>query len=158
MAFVLRLTANGPGGSIVKAGDVLATLVPDTQDRAVELYLRGIDAPLVQVDQTVRLQFEGWPAVQFAGWPSIAVGTFAGRVALVDSAYDDTGQLRALIVPTAKEPWPEGRFLRQGVRAQGWVLLSQVRLGFEVWRRLNGFAPSLPAAQKDKATKGKGGQ
>lgn len=142
---VLRVIANAPGGAIVKAGDILATLVPHTADRAVELFVQGIDAPLVQLDQRVRLQFEGWPAVQFSGWPSIAIGTFGGRVALVDSASDEHGRLRVLIVPD-DEAWPEPRFLRQGFRAQGWVLLSQVRLGYELWRRLNGFAASLPAA------------
>jgi adhesin transport system membrane fusion protein len=146
---VLRVIANSPGGAIVKSGDILATLVPETQDRAVELYVDGMDAPLIQADQKVRLQFEGWPALQFSGWPSVAVGTFAGRVALLDSANDDKGRLRALIVPS-DEPWPDTRFLRQGVRAQGWVLLSQVRLGFELWRRLNGFTPSLPDAPKSE--------
>ena len=31
------------------------------------------------------------------------------------------------------------RFLRQGVRVNGWVLLSQVTLGYELWRIFNGF-------------------
>lgn len=149
---VLRVIANAPGGTMVKSGDVLATLVPQTEDRAVELYTDGMDAPLVQLGQQVRLQFEGWPAVQFAGWPSIAVGTFAGKVMMVDGASDDKGRLRILVLPDG-EKWPEGRFLRQGVRAQGWVLLSRVRLGFEVWRRLNGFAPSLPEQPEEKAAK-----
>jgi len=143
---VLRIVATAPGGSIVKSGDVLATLVPQTDDRAVELFISGLDAPLIQANQSVRLQFEGWPAVQFAGWPSIAIGTFAGRVAVVDSASDEKGRLRVLVVPA--EPWPDARFLRQGVRAQGWNLLARVRLGFEVWRRLNGFAPALPEQPK----------
>lgn len=147
---VLRVIANAPGGTIVKSGDILATLVPETEDRAVELFTDGMDAPLIQVGQTVRLQFEGWPAVQFAGWPSIAVGTFGGQVALVDAASDDQGRLRVLVLP-GSNTWPESRFLRQGVRAQGWVLLAQVRLGFEVWRRLNGFAPALPEKPEDTA-------
>ena len=37
--------------------------------------------------------------------------------------------------------WPDGRYLRQGVRANGWVLLRQVPLGYEIWRQLNGFPP-----------------
>jgi hypothetical protein len=53
--------------------------------------------------------------------------------------------------------WPEERFLRQGVRANGWVLLEQVPLWFEVWRKLNGFPPTVemePA--KGEKTAGKG--
>lgn len=49
----------------------------------------------------------------------------------------------AIIVPDGKEPWPSGRFLRQGTRAQGWVLLNRVRLGYEMWRRFNGFPPAI---------------
>jgi adhesin transport system membrane fusion protein len=35
--------------------------------------------------------------------------------------------------------------MRQGVRAVGWVLLDEVSLGFELWRQLNGFPPSVSA-------------
>jgi len=138
---VFRLVAN-QGGEIVKAGDPLLTLVPDTRDRAVELWVDGNDAPLIQPEAPVRLQFEGWPAVQFAGWPSVAVGTFGGKVALVDATDDGQGRFRLLVVPDeTDEPWPDVRFLRQGVRAKGWVLLNQVALGYEIWRQLNGFPP-----------------
>lgn len=140
---VFRLIAN-EGGEIVKAGDPLLVLVPDTTDRAVELWVNGNDAPLITAGAPVRLQFEGWPAVQFAGWPSVAVGTFGGRVALVDSTDDGKGKFRLLVVPDPQDgPWPETRFLRQGVRAKGWVLLNQVSIGYEVWRQLNGFPPVI---------------
>jgi hypothetical protein len=39
--------------------------------------------------------------------------------------------------------WPSDRFLRQGVRANGWILLERVPLWYEVWRRLNGFPPAI---------------
>ena len=42
---VLRLIAR-QGGEMVKAGDPIAQFVPDTEARAVELWLDGIDAPL----------------------------------------------------------------------------------------------------------------
>ena len=29
----------------------------------------------------------------------------------------------------------------KAVRANGWVLLDEVGLGYELWRRLNGFPP-----------------
>jgi len=130
------------GTGILKAGDPIATIVPDTKDRAVEIWLSGNDAPLVEPGRHVRLQFEGWPAVQFSGWPAVAVGTFGGEVISVDAIDDGMGKFRALVLPdSTDDPWPEDRFLRQGVRANGWVLLEQVPLWFEIWRRLNGFPP-----------------
>jgi multidrug efflux pump subunit AcrA (membrane-fusion protein) len=139
---VLRLIAN-QGGEQVKAGDSLAVLVPDTEERAVELWIDGNDMPLVHEGRQVRLQFEGWPAVQFSGWPSVAVGTFGGRVALVDATDNGKGKFRVLILPDEGEAWPSGAYLRQGVRANGWVLMETVPLGWELWRQFNGFPPTL---------------
>lgn len=147
---VFRLVAN-QGGEIVKAGDPLLVLVPNTQDRAVEMWMDGNDAPLVSPGDNVRLQFEGWPAVQFSGWPAVAVGTFGGKVALIDATDDGRGKFRIVVVPDGEEPWPDVRFLRQGVRAKGWVLLKQVSLGYELWRQLNGFPPVI-ADQEPKGT------
>lgn len=152
---VLRLVAN-QGGEQVKQGDPLLVLVPETNQRAVEMWVDGNDAALITPGRHVRLQFEGWPAVQFSGWPSAAVGTFGGRVAFVDAADDGQGDFRIVVLPDEEdEPWPTGRYLRQGVRANGWVLLDQVSLGFELWRQLNGFPPAIsppppaPGAQGD---------
>lgn len=135
-------------GSVqVSRGQVLAMLVPFTQRRAVELTVDGNDAALISPGRPVRLQFEGWPAVQFAGWPSVAVGTFGGRVAFVAPTDDGVGDFRVVVVPDEDdEPWPETRFLRQGTRAKGWVLLEEVTVGFEIWRQLNGFPPSFRRA------------
>jgi len=142
------------GGEQVTRGEVLAVLVPNTEDRAVELYVDGNDASLVKVGSAVRLQFEGWPAVQFSGWPSVAVGTFGGRVAFVDAADDGRGDFRIVVVPDPEDlPWPAASYLRQGVLAKGWVLLNQVSLGFEVWRQFNGFPPTTsppPMATSNK--------
>lgn len=137
-----RLLVN-QGTEQVKDGDPIAVLIPETADLAVELKIDGNDIPLVQIGDQVRLQFEGWPAVQFAGWPSVAVGTFGGRVALVDPTDDGLGKFRILVRPDGDEDWPAGRYLRQGVRTKGWVLLRDTRLAFEVWRRLNGFPQTL---------------
>lgn len=140
-------------GQMVKEGDELFTLVPDTRERAVELWVSGNDTPLVQPGDHVRMQFEGWPAVQFAGWPSVAVGTFGGQVASIDATDDGTGKFRLLVKQDDDDPWPSARFLRQGVRANGWVMLSRVRLGYEVWRQLNGFPPVV--AKNAAAAEGK---
>jgi multidrug efflux pump subunit AcrA (membrane-fusion protein) len=142
------------GGPVIKTGDVLAQLVPDTQMRAVELWIDGNDMPLIHEGQEVRLQFEGWPAVQFAGWPSVAVGTFGGKVGSVDSAGSDTGKFRILVFPEGGEyHWPAVQYLRQGVRVQGWVLLGRVRLGFELWRKINGFPASVEAPESSMMQK-----
>ncbi|MDP3278112.1 MAG: biotin/lipoyl-binding protein [Deltaproteobacteria bacterium] len=158
---VLRLTA-AQGTEMVKAGDPIATLIPDTQERAVELWVDGNDVPLIFEGRHVRLQFEGWPAVQFSGWPSVSVGTFGGRVALVDATDDGRGKFRVVVVPDGHEPWPAQRYLRQGVRANGWFLLDRVRIGWELWRQFNGFPPAMStppstAPQATRASSSSGG-
>ncbi len=143
---VLRLMVN-TGGEMVKAGDPLLVLVPDTEERAVELWVDGNDVPLLREDRHVRIQFEGWPAIQFSGWPRASIGTFGGRVAVIDAADNGRGQFRVIVVPAGREGWPSGRYLRQGVRANGWILLNRVRLGYELWRRFNGFPPTVNPAE-----------
>ena len=150
--YVVHISSN-IGTQMVKKGDPICTIVPDTKDRAVQIWLNGNDAPLVEAGRHVRLQFEGWPAVQFAGWPSVAVGTFGGTIVSLDMVDNGKGKFRCQVLPdhTDTQPWPEERFLRQGVRANAWVLLDQVPLWFEVWRQLNGFPPTVEV-EADKAS------
>jgi len=146
--------SGGLGARIVAIGDELAVMVPDTESRAIELWIDGNDLPLMSEGRAVRVRFEGWPAVQFVGWPSVAVGTFGGRIAVVDSSTVRVGQFRVLVTPDPTEPaWPPAERLRQGLRAQGWILLDEVRLGWELWRRSNGFPQSI--ARPDKNNSGK---
>ena len=91
--------APNQGTQMLKAGDSLCTIVPQTSERAVAIMLDGNDAPLVAPGRHVRLQFEGWPAVQFAGWPSVAIGTFGGEVISVDATDDGKGKFRVLVEP-----------------------------------------------------------
>ena len=136
------------GTAVLKEGDPICRIVPETSERVVQLWLDGNDAPLVEPGRHVRLQFEGWPAIQFAGWPSVAVGTFGGEILSVDATDDGAGKFRVLVRPASdSEVWPEERFLRQGVRANGWVLLNRVPLWYEVWRQLNGFPPVVSMDQ-----------
>lgn len=140
---VLRLLAN-PGAEMLKPGQALAIFVPDTAERAVELWVDGNDLPLIVRDRRVRLQFEGYPAIQFGGWPEFSVGSFGGRVVLIDATDDGKGHFRILVRPDLEDnAWPSVRFLRQGVRVNGWVLLGQVTLGYELWRIFNGFPPLI---------------
>ncbi|MCA8984889.1 MAG: HlyD family efflux transporter periplasmic adaptor subunit [Planctomycetaceae bacterium] len=154
--YVVRINPN-LGTAVLKQGDPICTIVPDTADRIAQIWLSGNDAPLVEPGRHVRLQFEGWPALQFAGWPSVAVGTFGGEVISVDAVDDGKGKFRVLIRPAQDDHrWPEGRFLRQGVRANAWVLLDQVPLWYEVWRRLNAFPPVVNLdPEEEKPSKSK---
>ncbi len=159
-------------GTFLRAGSPLCTIIPETESRMVEVWLDGNDMPLVTARETdangrvvhegspVRVQFEGWPAIQFVGWPSVAVGTFGGEVVLVDPTDNGKGQFRVLVAPnpdvveedgkSVERRWPGTRWLRQGVRANGWVLLRRVPLWFEVWRRINGFPPVVDVREPDK--------
>ena len=164
---VLRLHG-GSGAGNIKVGDPLVTLVPETDQRAVELFIDGNDMPLMEAGDPVRLVFEGWPALQFVGLRGGAsTGTFPGRLAFVDATDDGKGAFRVVVLPDEDgAPWPDAHVLRQGVRAKGWVLLGQVSLGYELWRQINGFPalpsvekgvkPTLPSGKKPKAPSGLG--
>jgi multidrug efflux pump subunit AcrA (membrane-fusion protein) len=149
---VLRLHG-GPEGTQIKPGDTLVTLVPETKDRAVAIDIDGNDVPLISKGDEVRVLFEGWPAIQFSGWPELSTGTFPARVAFIDATDNGKGKFRIVVVPDPEGPeWPSGDRLRQGVRARGFVLLSRVTVGYELWRQINGFPPLPP----DDLDKGKG--
>ncbi|MEZ4818402.1 MAG: RND transporter [Bdellovibrionota bacterium] len=142
---ILRVV-HGSGSIFVQEGEELAVFVPKASQPAVELFVPGNDLPLVYPGRHVRLQFEGWPAVQFSGWPSVAIGTFGGIVSVVDPSATFDGKFRVIIVPDGENTWPDSRYLRQGTRVYGWVLLDTVKLGYELWRQFNGFPPSMDHA------------
>lgn len=162
---IVRIGATVGAGQTVKAGDKLAEIFPETSDQAVELTLRGADAPLVAVGRPVRLQFNGFPAVQITGIPRAAYGTFAGRIAAIDPVDDGSGNVRVWVLPDtaaiaagAEQPWPSPRILRPGTDAAGWVLLDTVPLWWEIWRQFNAFPPTVrqdptqPYAAKEGST------
>ncbi len=151
---IFRLLAN-PNAEMIKSGQPLAILVPDTQERAVELWVDGNDLPLIVTGSHTRLQFEGYPAIQFGGWPEFSAGSFGGQVVLIDATDDGKGHFRIVITADSNDiPWPDPRFLRQGVRVNGWVLLGRVTLGYELWRIFNGFPP-LVLPEPELATNSK---
>jgi adhesin transport system membrane fusion protein len=152
---MVHRVSGGEGGEQVKVADHLLWLVPDIRERAVEIFIDGNDVPLVHPGRVVRLQFEGWPAVQWSGWPSVAVGTFGGVVDAVDNAADERGRFRVIVIPAPGGAWPDGVQLRQGARVTGWVLLDEVRLGWELWRQFNGFPPTSTPPASDAKTSGK---
>ncbi len=150
---IVRLMVVG-AGEMVDSGTVLCVIAPQTEDLAAELIVSDNDAPLISVGRPVRLQFAGWPALQFSGWPSIAVGTFGGRVAVIDAVDDGRSNYRVIVKPDVQaiaqkreEPWPSTRFLRPGAEASGWIMLDSVPLGFELWRQFNAFPPTVKPEQ-----------
>lgn len=151
-------------GSYLSPGKLICVVIPKTESRFVEMWVTGNDMPLIRSrvekdgvvtpGSAVRLAFEGWPAIQAIGWPQLAVGTFGGEVIFVDPTDDGTGKFRVVVKPVEdvvdrgdgrgakKVAWPDAeKWLRQGVRANAWVMLEEVPLWFELWRQLNGFPP-----------------
>lgn len=148
--YVVKTLKAGIGENI-KEGESVVTLQPKKPLLAAELYVNAMDVPLILEESDTRLQFEGWPSVQFSGWPSVAVGTFAGKVTVIDKVSSPNGQYRLLIrpatpVPEGDEPWPMQ--LRLGSGVYGRVVLNAVPLWYEIWRQLNGFPPSLEREPK----------
>jgi multidrug efflux pump subunit AcrA (membrane-fusion protein) len=147
--FIVRTLQAGIGETI-KEGEAVATIMPDMSDMAVEMMVRAMDVPLIQKERKVRIQFDGWPALQFSGWPSVSVGTFGGLVKVIDRVDDTGGNYRILVTPDPDdEPWPEQ--LRMGSGTKGWVMLDNVKVGYEIWRQLNGFPPSLYEAPEENS-------
>lgn len=145
-------------GETVKAGDELLTIMPSSYDLAAEVYIPPIDLPLMSLGQPVRLTFDGWPAIIFTGWPNASYGTFGGVVVAIDNVISDNGKYRIMVAPDPDDhEWPDP--LRLGAGAEAIVLLGDVPLGYELWRRINGFPPdyyqtkpiTVSAAAKDKS-------
>lgn len=154
--FIQSINA-GDAATFVSSGQVLATFVPETTRRVVEVFVDGRDVALVQGGEKARIEFEGWPAVQFSGWPSVAIGTFPGVVETVDQVAQPDGRFRVLIAedPDAgpDEKWPPERYARFGTVVRSWILLETVPVGYEIWRQLNNFPPELTA----RSGQGQGG-
>jgi multidrug resistance efflux pump len=129
-------------GEILKDGDAVVTLQPAHPSVAVALYVKAMDVPLLRTGSKVRLQFDGWPALQFSGWPSVSVGTFGGVIEVIDLVDSKPGKYRVLVVPDKnEEAWPAQ--LRVGSGVYGWTMLNRVSVWFELWRKFNGFPPSI---------------
>ncbi|MFD2597627.1 HlyD family secretion protein [Sphingobacterium corticis] len=151
--FIVKTLKAGIGETI-KEGESVATLQSKKPMLAAEVFVNAMDVPLIALEDDVRLQFDGWPSVQFSGWPSVAVGTFAGKVTVIDKVSSTNGRYRLLIRPThpipdGDEDWPIQLRLGSGVYAR--VILNRVPLWYEIWRQLNGFPPSLEQEPKDHA-------
>lgn len=165
-------------GTYLRPGSPICVIIPETDSRFVEIWVDGNDAPLIKPrvvtdgktereGSPVRIAFSGWPAVQAIGWPNLAIGTFGGEVVFVDPTDNGKGKFRVVVAEKAdvierdgeivKQGWPDRKvWLRQGVRANGWVLLNQVPLWKELWRQANGFPPVVDGFGGEKSEKKSG--
>lgn len=127
-------------GETIKEGEQILSIMPFNYDLAVETYIKPIDFPLLEKGQPVRIQFDGWPAIIFSGWPNTSYGTYGGRVYAIDNFISDNGLYRILVVPDPEDhPWPDA--LRVGAGTNSMLLLKEVQVWYELWRKINGFPP-----------------
>jgi multidrug efflux pump subunit AcrA (membrane-fusion protein) len=127
-------------GETIKEGEEIASIAPQEFELAIEMYVKPVDVPLLDPDQEVRIQFDGWPAIVFSGWPNSSFGTYGGKVWSVDNFIIEGGLYRVIVTPDPDlEQWPEE--LRIGAGTRNMVLLKEVPIWYELWRKLNGFPP-----------------
>jgi hypothetical protein len=139
-------------GEIVKEGERILDIVPDIMQKAVELFIRPLDLPLVNTGQRVRFWFDGFPAIVFSGWPQASYGTFGGIIAAVERNVNEEGRFRVLVAEDPNDkPWPAE--LRMGAGAQGMALLKEVPIWYELWRNINGFPPDYYMPQNNSVKK-----
>lgn len=141
-------------GEMLKEGEMIAEIVPDKIEYAVEMYIEPMDLPLVNKGQKVRFVFDGIPAIVFSGWPQGSFGTFGGIISAYETNVSTNGKFRVLVIEdTADKKWPKN--LRMGSGAKGITLLKDVPIYYELWRHINGFPPDFykPVAANNKEEK-----
>jgi multidrug efflux pump subunit AcrA (membrane-fusion protein) len=142
-------------GETFKEGQSLVGIMPSDYDLAVETFVNPIDLPLIHLNEKVRVQFDGWPAIIFSGWPNVSYGTYGAKVVAIENFISDNGKFRILLAPDETDhEWPEA--IRVGSGAKTIALLEDVPIWFELWRNLNGFPPDYyqpKGASKNKKDK-----
>ena len=129
-------------GELLKEGEMIAEIVPDKIDYAVEMYVEPMDLPLVNKGQKVRFVFDGIPAIVFSGWPKGSFGTFGGVISACETNVSSNGKFRVLVTEDSTEKkWP--KTLRMGSGAHSIALLKDVPIYYELWRHINGFPPDF---------------
>jgi multidrug resistance efflux pump len=139
-------------GETIKEGEQLAVLLPDNFSIAAAIYVKPMDLPLIEKGQSVRLVFDGWPALVFSGWPNVSFGSYSGVVSVIESQTSSNGYYRVLVTPDLSEGhWPTQLQLGSGVH--GMSLLNDVPIWFEIWRQINGFPPSFYKENGEKSAR-----
>ncbi len=127
-------------GEMIKSGESIVSIMPANYDLAVEMYVKPLDLPLLDKGQHVRIQFDGWPAIVFSGWPNTSYGTYGGSIFAIDNFISENGMYRVLVAAEQDDhPWPSA--LRVGAGTTNIVLLKDVPIWYELWRKINGFPP-----------------
>ncbi len=137
---MISQTLSNGVGITVKEGQSICTIVPSNVNLAVELFIKPVDMPLIEIGSPVQVIFDGWPTMVFSGWPEMTYGTFPGKIYAVDNVLNEKGYYRVLVkADDGKKPWP--RELKIGVGSMSFMLLKRVPVWYELWRQLNGFPP-----------------
>ena len=135
-------------GETFKEGEQLVSIMPAQIDLAVETYVRPIDLPLIHINEKVRVEFDGWPAIVFSGWPNVSYGTYGAKVVAIERFISDNGKYRILLSPDETDhEWPSE--IRAGSGARTIALLEDVPIWFELWRQLNSFPPNYYQPQNN---------
>jgi len=155
---IINKAIKGGIGGTFKEGEDIVGIMPANYDLAVETFVRPIDLPLIHIGETVRVQFDGWPAIVFSGWPNVSYGTYGAKVVAIENFISDNGKYRILLAPDeADHEWPDA--IRVGSGARTIALLEDVPIWFELWRQLNSFPPNYYQPEggkgKDKGDKKK---
>jgi len=141
-------------GETFKEGEKLVSIMPANYDLAVEMYVRPLDLPLIHIDESVRVQFDGWPAIVFSGWPNVSYGTYGAKVVAIENYISENGMYRVLITPDSKDVnWPKA--IRVGSGAKTISLLDNVPIWFELWRQINSFPPNFYQPNSKKIAQNK---
>jgi multidrug resistance efflux pump len=145
--FISKTSKSGIGET-VKEGEEIARISPFGFAHAVEIFIHPTDMPLVHAGEQVRLIFDGFPAFVISGWQHISKGVYNGTILTVDPALHESGKFRVLVRPQEGEQWPNA--LKQGGGVQAIMLLNDVPVGYELWRKFNGFPPDFYSPEQSK--------
>lgn len=129
-------------GEIIKEGEAILSIVPKDHQLAIEMEIAPMDYPLLEKGQKVQIFFDGWPAFIFSGWPEMSSGNFSGTITTIDNVTNKKNMFRIMVIEDKSDPtrlWPKA--IRMGSGAQGYILLKDVPVWYELWRQLNGFPP-----------------
>jgi len=144
-------------GEAFKEGEQLVKIMPANYELAVEMYVRPIDLPLIHKGESVRVQFDGWPAMVFSGWPNVSYGTYGAKVVAIENYISSNGMYRVLLAPDKNDTaWPKA--INVGSGAKTIALLENVPIWYELWRQINSFPPNYYQPTKssnDSKTKDK---
>ena len=142
-------------GEFIKEGEMMVQIVPINTNYAVEMYVEPMDLPLIHLGEKVRFVFDGFPAIVFSGWPNNSYGTFGGTITAIETNISSNGKFRVLVAEdtTKNKSWPPN--LKIGGGAKGIALLKDVKVGYELWRNINGFPPEYykPKAKEEGKNK-----